>query len=333
MDILNEVVGSPEPDVSLDSLVGSQPTTLLPPRNAVRNRAATTALLTEEPEKVVDNYTLMMQEQEQGQDLLGNQLRQGILERTQRIDMKGVMDVLSDPLINMDQKQKAIASLRDSNVLKDQGITLYTNAAQKESAGETKEAEDARLSSIEAISEIYQAKRDIQGLVNAHAASLPDVSPEIAAKMVELYAMPFGNSINVAKLNKAQGATPWQVLKSFLLPGSATANMREKLEKMPPEQRVQFAQGLISTISSNSGVLFSDDNQFAQYDKAVSIFEEGGYGGLQEFLDNVSPLLDVVGLGQVMRGAGKAAKVGGRWMALLSQTGRLWSRECQRAAG
>lgn len=308
MDILDEVIGSPEENVSLDSLVGNQTPSLLPPRNAVRNRAATTAMLTDAPEKMVDNYTLMMQESEQGQDILGNQLRQNVLQNTQQLDMKGVMAILADPKIPLDQKRNAIESIKQSQMLKDQGITLYTNAAQKESRGESVEAEDARLSSVEAIAEIYQAKNDIQGLVNAHAASLPDASPEIAAKMAELYVMPFGNSINVAKLKAAQGGNWWQVIKSFALPGSATASLREQLETIPPDQRAAFARSLIETISNNSGVLFSSDNQFAQYDKAISIFDEGGYGSTQEFLDNVSPLLDIIGLGQVLRSGGKALK-------------------------
>jgi hypothetical protein len=328
MDILDEVVGSPEENVSLDSLVGNQAPSLLPPRNAVRNRAATTAMLTDQPEKLVDNYTLMMQESEQGQDLLGDQLRQNILQKTQQVDMKGVMSILADPAVPLDQKRNAIESIKQSQLLKDQGMTLYTNAAQKESRGETLEAEDARLSSVEAIAEIYRSKNDVQGLVNAHAASLPDVSPEIAAKMAELYVMPFGNSVNVAKLKAAQGGNWWQVIKSFALPGSATADMREQLETIPPDQRVAFAKSLIETISNNSGVVFSSDNQFAQYDKAVSIFEEGGYSGFQEFVDNVSPLLDVVGIGQVMRGGAKAAKSGAKTEAAA---GRSFSERVQAA--
>lgn len=309
MDILDEVVGTPQENVSLEELVLQPGQGLRLPKNSVRNRAATTALLSD-PEKAIENYGLMMHEQEQGQDVLGKQLRNNILASSKQLDMKGVMSVLSDPSIPIEQKQEAIKSINQSQILTDQGNTLFTNSLMKESANETIEAEDARLSSIDAIREIYQARSDIQGITNVHAASLKDADGKTFAELLELWVMPFGNTVNAGKLNKAvnKDQTVWQKIKGFLLPGSSTANLRERLESIPPEKRVEFAKSIVDAISNNSGVVFSNDNQFAQYEKAHSIFEEGGYGSVQEFLDNVSPLLDIIGIGQVFRGTSKVGK-------------------------
>jgi phosphopantetheine adenylyltransferase len=311
MDILDEVVGSPEGDTSLESLITPQVDKTPPPLGSVRNRAATTSLLSD-PEKVVDNYGLMMSEAEQGQDVLGSQLRDQVLNNTTQLDMKGVMDILANPKIPMDQKEKAIAAIKQSQFLKDQGNTLFTTSMMKASEGETVEAEDARLSSVDAIREIYESRTKMQGLVNAHAASLGEAGVGTFAEMLELYVMPFGNTVDAGKLrNRAlkDELGVWDKIKSFLLPGSATADLRERLESIPPNQRVEFTKKLLDTISQNKGIVFSNDNQFAQYDKALSIFEEGGYGSFQEFLDNVSPLLDAVGIGQVVRGISKVGKV------------------------
>lgn len=313
MDILNEMTTTPQEQPSLEELIpavgGSG---FKPPKNSIRNRAATTAILTDDPQQAISNYSLMMQEGEQGKDITGEYLRKNILEKTRQMDMKGVMDVLADPTIPLSGKQEAIAAIKQSQFLGDQGNALFSRGIMRGSKGETGEAEDARLSSVDAIRDIYKARNEIQGLVNAHAASL-DASSTVrnVGELTELYVMPFGNSINVGNLNKAVNAeqTLWQKIKGYLRPGTTTASLRQQLESIPPEKRVDFAKTLVSALGSSSGIVFSNDNQFAQYDKANAIFEEGGYGGFQEFLDNVSPLLDAVGIGQFVRGAGKAAKL------------------------
>lgn len=309
MDILDEVVGTPQQDVTLEDLIVQPGQGLRVPKNAARNRAATTAFLSD-PAKIVDNYSLMMHEQDQGQDIFGKQLRDGIVSRSTQLDMKGVMDVLADPSLSIEQKQQAIKSIKSSQFLKDQGNTLFTNALTKESVGETIEAEDARLSSIDAIREIYESRNIVQGLVNAHAASLKDGGAKTLAEMAELWILPFGNTVHAGRLKKAVNPNQplWETIKGFLLPGSATASLNDRLASIPPEKRPEFAKALVKAISE-TGVVFSNDNQFAQYDKAQSIFEEGGYSGFQEFLDNVSPLLDVIGIGQVLRGFNKTSKV------------------------
>lgn len=309
MDILDEVFGAPEGNLPLENLVVDVGQGLRLPKNAVRNRASLTSLLSGDADKAVDNYRLMLAEEESGQDVLGKQLREQAVNSTQKLDMKGVMSVLADPTIPIEEKDKAIAALRDSHILKDQATTLFTNSVAKASKGETLEAEDARLSSLDAIRDIYEARNRIQGLVNAHGAALQDVGPNTLGEMIELYLMPFGNNINAGKVNSTIQTSTWDKVKGFLLAGTTTANLRERLESIPPEKRVDFAKTLIDTISKNSGIVFSNDNQFAQFDKAQSIFAEGGYSSTQEFLDNVSPLLDVLGIGQVVRGLGKANRV------------------------
>ena len=54
MDILDEVVGTPQQDVTLEDLIVQPGQGLRVPKNAARNRAATTAFLSD-PVKIVDN--------------------------------------------------------------------------------------------------------------------------------------------------------------------------------------------------------------------------------------------------------------------------------------
>lgn len=318
-DFLDENFGAETYAVDIDDLVQGTPLPVIQlPQGAARNRAATTALLSEYPSQAVSNYQTMMQENAAtGGSSAVNLAQDNVRQRVQNTDMQGMMSVLSDVSIPMDVKKQALSGIQTSQFLKDTSTILLTDSLAKPSAGQNKEQEDARISTAEAVSGIYKARNDVQGLVNAHAASLQSDKPlQTLDEMGEVWIMPFGNNINAGKiksaLDKEQGkGSVWRTMKNFLLAGTSTADMRKQLESLPPEKRAEFAQKLINVISKNSGILFSNDNQFAQFDKATSIFGEGGYSSTQEFLDNVSPLLDIIGFGQLTRGGGKVAKVAG----------------------
>lgn len=316
-EFLDESFGAQTSPVNLDELVASP---VLPsitiPQSATRGRAATAALLSDDPSKAISNYQLMMSEAEAGDATTLGVIKDGVMKEAGQNDIKGVMSILSDPSVPMDIKEKALANVKDSQFLKDTTNALFSKSLSAPSEGENREQEDARLSSADAIRELYQAREQIQGLVNAHGASLQSESTlQTVDEIGELYLMPFGNNVNTGKIaGGVAGAkeSVWNVIKRYALAGTTTANLRERLVSLPPEKRVEFAQSLLQSIKNNSGILFSNDNQFAQYDKASTIFDEGGYSSTQEFLDNVSPLFDIVGLGQVFRGGGKAAQVAGK---------------------
>ena len=314
MDILDEVTGAPE-DIDLNSLIDTpNQTGPMLPVGAVRNRAASTALLAGDSSKAVENYQVMMQEAEANQNVLQSQMKEQVLASTEKDNIKVVMDVLADPSVPLEKKKEVISGIRTSQFLKDTGSILQSNMLMSESDGEDFDAEEARINTADALRELYQARQEIQGLVNAHAASLPNADIGTAGDMAAAWVLPFGNNVIQGKVNKAQanktGETSlWKRIKGFVFPGSGVADIRETLESLPPEKRVEYAKELIDTISNNAGVIFSNDNQFAQFDKARAIFEEGGYSSFDEFLDNVSPLLDVIGIGQVVRGLKKAPKL------------------------
>lgn len=306
-------------DIPLSDLMADNPDVQVypVPDSALRNRAAVTTFLASTPDEAISNYQIMRQEGQAGQDTTYKQLRETVLANGQKADIQGIMMVLSDPKIPMAQKEEAVRAMNSSVVLKDSGTNLFTNALQKASKGENREQETSRLSASDAIREIYDARQQQQGLVNAHAASLDSTdNGRNLAEMIELYVAPLGNSVNVGKINKALKqelgeSSLWGTVKGFLLAGTTTADIRKRLENLPPEKRVEFQKAVQRVISENSGIIFSNDNQFAQYDKLQSITEEGGYGTVQEILDNLSPLLDLVGIGQAVRGGRKVAKAGG----------------------
>jgi hypothetical protein len=314
MDFLEENFGAETAPVSLNELVATELPPTVAPKGSIRNRAATTAMLTGNPEKAIENYQLLMAEGEEGKSAVYTQLKDSILENTDKVDMHGVMSVLGDPKIPFEQKRKIVEGIKGSQFLKDSGTILHTNSLSAGSKGENRYQEDARISSADAIREIYMARNQIQGLVNAHGATLDGANMETVGDMAALWVLPFGNSISVGKVKKgiaeAEGKplSVWETVKGFLAPGTTTANIRKQLENLPPEKRVEYTRSVIEGIKANSGIIFGNDNQFAQWEKATSIFEDGGYGSFNEWIDNLTPILDVIGVGQVVRGFKQGAK-------------------------
>ncbi len=315
-DILDTIEGggSSEP-FPLENLIPQALYGSAPPIGAIRNRAATAALLGSTPEAAVKQYQSMVAQGQEGNDGQAQGLIDAFHQQDGKLDMKAVMSILSDPKIPMDQKQKAIDAVKNNNVLKDSGTSLLTKNLEAGSSGETQEAEDARISTASALNEIYKSKEAVQGLVNAHGASLDGSTGQGAVDMYAAVLAPFATSMRSYKFARAvaeangQKFTAWDAVKAATIgAGTVTADAREQLASLSPQARVKYAQTLVDVIKANSGLLFANDNQYAQYMKATQVFEEGGYSNTEKFIDNVSFLLDAVGVGQILKGGAKATK-------------------------
>ena len=312
-DILDTISGTPEP-FPLDNLIPQALSTAVAPASAVRNRAATVALLDGNSERAIEKYQSMMAEGQTGRDTQAEASLEAFRKSDNTLDMKAVMGVLSDPQLTVEQKRGAIDAVNGSAMLKDSGTSLLTKNLESGSSGETLEAESARISTADALNEIYKSKEMIQGLVNAHGASLSSDMGEAAVDMYAAVLAPFATSARAYKMAKAiaeangQKFTAWDAVKAATIgAGSVTMDARKQLESLSPTARVAYAKTLVDVIQKNSGLLFANDNQYAQFMKATQIFDEGGYSNTEKFIDNVTFLLDAVGVGQLTRGV-KAGK-------------------------
>jgi hypothetical protein len=307
MDFLEDTFGANTSPVELTDLVGTDLPTMNPPIAAMRNRAASTAMANSAPEEVVQNYQLMMNEAESGSSNIVDTLNAKGTEAGKDADLKGLLSVLGDKNLTLEQKQEAVKAMKNSMFLKDTGARIHSNALAAPSEGETLDNENARLSSADAIEEVYQARADIQGIVNAHGASLDSTSASTFLGAATLIVAPFMNAVDAGRLNmqiaNAEGdkLSAWDTVKGFILSGSTIADRRAALENLPPAERVKYARHVIDAIQSNKGIIFGNDNQFAEFQRAVNIFEEDGYTSFDKWVDNLSPILDIIGLGQLGR--------------------------------
>lgn len=306
---LDDLTGTAE-QYSLSDLVPQSNVGLQLPSNAVKTRAAKTALLSSDPSKITDEYQFFVAEGEQGRSEAVKTAQERLFQAQQTKDIQGAMSVLGDPNLTIEQKRTVIDNIR--NMPKDTGAILLSESLMQESGEESVSQEEARLAAADWLGEINREAAERQGIVNAHAASLDASAGEAFVGMLEQWVAPFGNTADSFKLYKkfremvGQKMTGWDAIKALALPGTNKAEIRDFLASIPPAQRTEFTRQLVGVIQSNSGILLND-NQFAQYEKADQLFGSG-YTSVEEFLDNVTPLLDAIGVGQAVRAGSRLAK-------------------------
>lgn len=299
-----------EPD-ELDIFNPEPAPSAVPPSSAIKTRAASTALLSADPSKIVDTYQLLVAEGEQGGDTITKSILGDAEQKARKNDLQTMTEVLSDPTIPYERKKQIVDSFNKNTLFKEPAVQLATNSLSQASKGETEDNEKARLTIADAIAEIHESNKLVQGLVNAHTSSLNWKNATTIADTAAMWLAPFGTSVSVAKVTEDQrqvGQSVWGTIKSFLLPGSRVSEMREQLAALPPAKREEFTQSLLNSISQKSGVIFSSENQFAQMQYAQQVFGEDGYSDTDKWIDNISVLLDVVGIGAFVRGAKTASK-------------------------
>jgi hypothetical protein len=315
MDILDTMAEQPADGFDLADM-NTSPIQTPAPIASIRNRAATAALLSDKPENIVASYQAQVAQAEQGDSGATDRSMEGFFKASGERDTQAVMSVLGDVNLSITQKQGAIEAMKKSRMLKDGGTSLASNGLAQASAGETLEAEDARISTADALQEMYNTRDTVQGLVNAHGASLSSDMTDATAGLLELALAPFATSVTSYKFAKDEANATgkklsiWQSIKAMTFgAGTANMNIREKLAAIPPAGQVEYTKTILEIIKNNSGIMFSNDNQYNQFLRAQAVFAEGGYGSVDEFIDNASFLLDAIGVTQAMKAGKNVLKI------------------------
>ena len=306
MDILNEVAGTTP--VNLDDLVEERPIPAAP-EASIRNRASLTALLSDKPDQMVEQYQAMIQEGMSGKDDTRQMIKNKADQRDAPLTQQSIMQILADRNASDAQKQAAINGINSSKY-KDTAYQVAMSAAQEPQKKENIEQEDVRIRAAEIFGEIHDYQKEKQALQNKFGASLDGEASSVVASIAESI-LPFAtNKMAATTLKKIAEELKMDVSgkKFFALPGSAVEAIRETLSTLPPNEQLKAQEKILDIIDKNSGIYFTSDNDFNKYNLAKTIFEEGGYSSFDKWVDNGVGLLDVIGLGGTAKSLAKGIK-------------------------
>lgn len=304
-DILTGGVGTNEATtypVDLGDLVTTNPPTTNVPVSAVRNRAATSAILSGDPNKMVEKYRLLMQEGMEGQEVSHQQVMDALTQQERTKSMTHVINILGDKTIPLDQKERLMHVVQTNGFKTEPAVAIQTNALEQPAPGETIRGENARISLADTMTQINDEAQNRQKLLNGFIAKHPDTSIKTVGEVAETDVMPFSNNIMAAKLgakmDEMDGKTTslggW--VKNFLLPGSTKEDLKKKLLSIAPEKRGDYTQKLLSAIKE-SATVFPSEDYYAQYRQATRLLDEPTHTDGQVWAENMGTVLDAFWVG------------------------------------
>lgn len=295
--------------VTLDDLVEEKP--LAPvafPDKSVKNRAAITSLLSDNPNALVENYQAMVAESARGDDTIRSGIMTSAIQAEKPKDMSAVISILGDQTASFQQKELAIAAI-NSNWAKDSSVIAGTNGYLQPSKGENQEQADVRVTGAEQFRSIIEYNREVQKLKNKHTLESDQSTVQSVIDLVEMV-VPFYTNVNGAttlkklaeelKVNVSTG-------KATALPGSLTAQLVDAFKSIPDSEKLPIARKVYEIVESNSGLILGRDNNFEELIQLKQVID-GDYTTFDKVLDNVSGVLDAIGLGSMLRGSKNAIR-------------------------
>lgn len=317
-DILND---SPEGfetyPVELSDLVETQPATTTAPTGAVRNRAATSAILSGGPDQMIEKYRLLMQEGMEGSTVTHDQVMQSLEEQNKTKSMRHVINIMGDKSIPLDQKKRLMNFVQTKGWKEEPAVTLQTKALESPSEGEDMKGEAARISLSDTMGQINQEAQERQRMINGLLATHPDDVAGFVTGLAEAEVMPFGRNIIGAKVSASvdemdgKTASLGKWVKNFLLPGSTKADLQERLMSIPPAKRGEYTAKLLGAIKE-SATVFHSDNFYAQYATAVQLLDSPAQSDSAVWLENMMTVFDAFWVGSEIRALGAVGKAAGK---------------------
>lgn len=297
-----------ESDVSLEALSGNVTPAGLP-EASIRKRAAAHAVLSGDPEKAVENYRGMVAEQQTGGDAIRSNIAKDLQSKAAASNMKTVLGVLGDKTASLEEKKLALENARMGQV--DTDDALATAGLVAPNPGETPAQEEVRIKLADSLKEYQKSRVEMQGVVNAHNASLPTQGAGLTMlQAAEAWMVPFATSKVVSSIRaehiKSTGRepTPVELLKAVALPGSTKQALIEEMNSMLPAQRAEMMNSLRKAIAASSHIILPGDNSFSKMEQGDALLN-GNYDNVDAFFDNITPLFDAIGMGGFVRNSVK----------------------------
>lgn len=236
-------------------------------------------------------------------------LEDKLLHRQHLIDqsVEELTSVLMDERKSIEEKTMyklgvqtiAQQSVEDQN---ERNEISYTYLSSDSGSYDNDLVDTSRINMSEIIEDVNDRKYRLQTLINEQ---LQTTEVGTAAKIVDLaeVIVPFAEWLDAEMLYNdlsKEGDNP-------ALLGSIKQKLTELREKVPTDQREEWAKQVISIINENEQVIFPDGNILTKVQFLNNIILADDYSGAEEFFDNFTSVLDVVGAGALVRSFSRSA--------------------------
>ena len=302
--------------VSLDDFASQGPLVPVNNRPSNTNLAAYTAVMSEDPDSLESTYLETSSRLDEGEDKeTVEAVRFRANELTQSKDRNAVISILTDPEVSDSKKEQVLANFT-SNPETQQSIreVVATESLTADSDGETNESSNARIGYAESVGEVVDMQRRVQGRLNAELNKNNPGLLRSVADFVEILTPFMESKMSGSIVADLRGDDPLKRADAYaeaqFFLGESKDEVRQALRTLPPKERAEFSQTVFDAINENASIALPDDNDFARKDYLLSVFEDGYYGDVDQFVDNAISLLDVSMIGMAISRPVKAIRAG-----------------------
>lgn len=313
MTTLDELSGTPP--VSLDEYdVDVQENVPAMPVRSVQNQAAHAALLSTDPEEVIQNYKLATEEMlNQGTSKTASDL---ILRASAEADgqsQDALMDMLADEQYSDDQKRSFVKAYSDGQLsganLTD---TLSEHALIADSGDEGLSAAATRMTWADIMQDTNTYNKQKQKLIQDVSAKFEATSAtETTGEFFEMMMPGAYNKQNYQLMSSLkehfdESGTLWD----FAWTGSTILEMQKLIEDIDPSdpRKLRLAELFIDSVNNENGIYLSDHNEFMNVMVTQQVLN-GDYSQTEAYVDNTFSMLGLAGPLLLLKGAISGSKL------------------------
>lgn len=217
-------------------------------------------------------------------------------------------NLLPDPSVSLDTKDLFIQNLQnlDQTLAKMSTMESLSEQAVIANSGqdETAESEQSRINWADKLGEVNDIKRQQQALINRSKVAQAAESAGFfknAKDFGELLA-PFAEWIHVDQLARKTGSSRINLM------GQQRADIIRRMEEAPLNEKVALTQELIRIVEETDRVILPDGNAVTALADLERMAGLTDYTDTERWLDNLSSIADIAGVGGVLRWVAKGGK-------------------------
>lgn len=274
------------------------------------NIAAHAAVLSEDPEALAENYqTIRSDLTETGKSNTADSIVNKAYEQDARATKEALMGIVTDLTIPVEQRQAAAqrySEMEQAQFGPSLNKLVQEKALTADSKGETFEQGNVRLDRATELEKISAWNREKQAVVNSVAAASSSDMRQLGVEFVT-QVIPFVHNASVARIlkdyDKAAGddSTQSSVFKTLALSGFAKEDFKKAFEAMPIDKQRELVGTLKQAVEQSTSLTSPDTPDMIAVDSIRTFLEDGYYGNTERFIDNLTSVLDMVGLGGLVK--------------------------------
>lgn len=270
------------------------------PNPSVLNRAARSAILSEDYANLKSNYQNIASElQSYGRSSTEDRiLADKQISKKQAVD-NTLFGMLSNPNID-DNTKKGIINSYDKIAEFDAQKALFEQSYLANERAPSEEAKVVRVGMSDMIDDMVQENNIIQKAISDYTTQMQTGTGKTFGELMETI-VPFTDMVHIRSISKelfGEDASP-NLMSSFWV-GSQKEKIRDYLSTLPYDKRTEVTKKLVDIINNNNQILLQSDNDFATYTTLQQLVE-GDYTTLDKWADNVTAVLDLIGAGQLTK--------------------------------